>query len=138
MKGQNKYHSNAGAAFVANSTKDKGINVSRVADTRSERELILARRWAEKNDRNYRSNVNRGHGVLQDLFISGGGPFSCPLTSERNVDLVVSDESRMVAATVVQWLGSNVGFCFLEESLREMGYRLERPELDSDSKADAA
>jgi len=30
----------------------------------------------------------------------------------------------IVAATVIQWLGSNVGMSFLEESLGSCGYRI--------------
>ena len=36
------------------------------------------------------------------------------------------ERDRIVAATVIQWLGSNVGFGFLEEALRKCGYRIER------------
>lgn len=33
---------------------------------------------------------------------------------------------RVVAATVIQWLGSNVGFAFVETALRKCGYRVSR------------
>ncbi len=31
---------------------------------------------------------------------------------------------RFVAATVIQWLGTNIGFCFLNECLAERGYKI--------------
>ena len=33
-----------------------------------------------------------------------------------------------VAATVIQWLGTNVGFVFLEEVLKEAGYAVQKVE----------
>ena len=36
-----------------------------------------------------------------------------------------SQRDATVAATVVQWLGTNVGFCWLEETLTKAGYRVE-------------
>lgn len=38
----------------------------------------------------------------------------------------LTQRDATVAASVVQWLGTNVGFCFLEETLRDAGYRIER------------
>ncbi|HXJ61825.1 MAG TPA: hypothetical protein VNU68_34730, partial [Verrucomicrobiae bacterium] len=36
----------------------------------------------------------------------------------------ITDNERYVAATVVQWLGTNCGFAFLMEALRKAGYRI--------------
>ena len=35
-----------------------------------------------------------------------------------------TERDRIVAATVVQWLGSNCGMSFLREALRRCGYRV--------------
>jgi hypothetical protein len=39
-----------------------------------------------------------------------------------------SQRDATVAATVIQWLGTNVGFCWLEETLKKAGYSVEREE----------
>ncbi len=38
----------------------------------------------------------------------------------------LSEGERKVAATVIQWLGSNVGMSFMREALEECGYRIEQ------------
>lgn len=39
-------------------------------------------------------------------------------------DRPLTQEEVTVSATVIQWLGSNVGWCFLGEALRECGYEI--------------
>jgi hypothetical protein len=34
----------------------------------------------------------------------------------------ITARERFIVATVIQWLGSNVGFCFLREVLKSCGY----------------
>ena len=34
----------------------------------------------------------------------------------------INERDRMIVATVIQWLGSNVGFSFLHETLKDFGY----------------
>jgi hypothetical protein len=34
----------------------------------------------------------------------------------------ITERDRIITATVIQWLGSNVGLAFLQESLRRCGY----------------
>ena len=43
--------------------------------------------------------------------------FLAPLTK-------ITDRDRLVSATVVQWLGTNCGLCFLRETLEEAGYKI--------------
>lgn len=81
-------------------------------------EKALADGWEKENVR--RPNVNLGQGILQDLFIERGDHVAL---SNKLVHRITDDE-RMVAATVVQWLGTNCGRCFLEECLRECGYEI--------------
>ena len=38
----------------------------------------------------------------------------------------ISDRDREIAATVVQWLGSPVGFGFVEKALEDCGYVVKR------------
>ena len=69
------------------------------------REIIFARRWEDENT-GMRSVLNW-------------------LLGPHNQQVDVTERERTVAATVVQWLGSPIGFNFLEEALEECGYKLE-------------
>lgn len=62
------------------------------------REVAFATRWTRANS-----------GYTHTLEYLLGKP---------NERAVVSDRDRMVAATVIQWLGSNVGMSFLEDVIR--------------------
>lgn len=88
---------------------NRGHHHDRTSDPRLTKEKALADAWEE-------SNKNRG--ILQGLFISGGLQF------DEKLELKIKFRDRMVAATVIQWLGSNVGFCFLETVLKKIGYKL--------------
>src|SRR5690349_3156433 len=61
------------------------------------RELAFAKAWKLEDSRNH---------YLEYLI---GKP---------NERAVVSDRDRMVAATIIQWLGSSVGMSFLEDVIR--------------------
>jgi hypothetical protein len=39
-----------------------------------------------------------------------------------------TERDRIVAATLMQWLGSNCGMSFLREALDRVGYRIQYPE----------
>lgn len=43
---------------------------------------------------------------------------------EFHSPVFVTKRDSEVASTIIQWLGSNVGFCFLEQVLRSLGYKL--------------
>lgn len=42
----------------------------------------------------------------------------------RRFPWVIGPRERTIVATVIQWLGSNCGFSFLQEALRRAGYRI--------------
>lgn len=46
-----------------------------------------------------------------------------------------TDRDRRVAATVIQWLGSNVGMCFLSQALTEAGGGLIWPKMSAELRA---
>lgn len=78
-------------------------------------EKAFADLWEKENEMD--SNINYGNGVLQGLF------------SERARWQIihrheVSDDERMIAATVVQWLGTNCGRAFMEEALGKCGLKI--------------
>lgn len=98
-----------------------GIRPQRCQD--NPRELAFQQHWLRENK--IRPGFNSGHGILQGLFIDYKDPFSS--FSGKQV-LEITPRDRQVVATVIQWLGSNVGFCFLEETLKDCGYVIRRVE----------
>lgn len=97
-------------------TPDKGINVIRVKH--NEREMAFAECWAEECEP--KRWLNQGQGLVQNLFFKAEDrwPF-------RNVmRMWLSKRERMIAATCIQWLGSNCGWAFLNEALKKCGYRI--------------
>ena len=82
------------------------------------REAVVARRWEEACE--HKPHINHGYGTLQDLFFkpAGRGMFFDTCIHE------VTDVEKYVVATVVQWLGSNIGMNFIESALRDCGYRV--------------
>jgi hypothetical protein len=94
------------------------------------REQVFAEEWAEQNQRV--PGLNYGQGLLQDLMVTQ--------RDARPGDLAVRDHhrffrrlrvafgvtlrERVIVATVIQWLGSNVGWCFLEKCINRCGYDL--------------
>ena len=70
------------------------------------REAVFSKKWQKENKTNK---------LLQRLFITNDGPWrSCEATNITNRD-------KVIAATVIQWLGTNVGFCWLCETLAMCG-----------------
>lgn len=84
----------------------------------SERERVFAELWAEREDS--RRGMGHGGGILQDLMIVGNT--SAGVFPNGQVVFEIDDRDRTIAATLMQWLGSNVGFGFLEEMLRRCGF----------------
>lgn len=83
-------------------------------------EDIFLRRWQKENERS--PGLNYGYGVLQLLLtptrIRNDGLFSCP--GAPYYVPPVSQRDAEVAATVIQWLGTSGGRCFMEAAEREI------------------
>lgn len=75
------------------------------------REKIIADAWEKENARSGLLNTLLGH-----------------------VGEQASQRDEKVAAEIVQWLGSNCGWCFLENIIKQLGYKLER-ELNTENPA---
>lgn len=80
------------------------------------REVAFAERW----------QIEQNEGRILAWLLTAHKPerqqppfYSPPLPRET------TKRERQVAATVIQWLGSNVGFSFLQVALRNCGYRIE-------------
>lgn len=86
------------------------------------REKAFADEWEKTNEPKH--GIDYGYGTLQDLFFTGT-PF-CVFGDRPRCTKVISLRERMIVATVIQWLGSNIGWCWLTTTLRACGYRLER------------
>jgi len=84
----------------------------------------LERAFAEVWEEEAAPNPQRGSGsgLVQSLLITGQNPFS--MFSGGTVVEKVTIRDRQLVATIIQWLGSNVGWCFLETALRRAGYKI--------------
>ena len=95
-------------------TKHKSLRPDRAAVNASER--IFAEEWAKINKAV--SHVNHGRGALECILLpyvkSPLDPFGYEHVGE------ISQRDADVAATVIQWLGTHVGQCFLLETIRKI------------------
>lgn len=91
------------------------------------RERVFAEAWEADNPRRY-EGVSR---TLECLFTvptpkghrGAWRPFGSDATyARRAFGTGPTYRDRVVAATVIQWLGSNVGFAFVVDCLRRCGY----------------
>lgn len=83
------------------------------------RERVFADEWEKEAQPN--PGLNFGFGALQDLLIdrSPGDPrFARRFVAE------IGPRDAMIVATIMQWLGTNVGWCWLEQTLKKAGYRV--------------
>lgn len=90
---------------------DRAKHVGRYVDRLTKdnpREVSFAERWAEENNER----------------MLAGDSFGCTL--EVLLGRKATQLDATSAATLMQWLGSNVGFSFMEESLRRAGYKIQR------------
>lgn len=69
--------------------------------------------WLKWNEP--RAGVNDGNGILQDLFIERG-----PNMFSRKWIADISPRERWIVATIIQWLGTNVGMSFLYEVFQQV------------------
>lgn len=92
-----------------------GYKPHRTIYDRGDLERIFAYHWFERNDaRSSRSTL-----LLQSLLNDSGDEFE-PMTQR----------DARVAATVVQWLGTNVGFSFVCQAFRDAGYDIREKKDD--------
>lgn len=83
------------------------------------REMEFARLWEQEHaPRNGRADLS------QELMRRPAkrGEQRDPLWNRGPVAWVLTRRDRIILATIVQWLGSNIGFDFLRRALRECGY----------------
>jgi hypothetical protein len=90
------------------------------------REKVFAEKWIQENKK--RRGINWGYGILQDLFIVADTKWF--LSNPGRIVAKINPRDRFIVATVIQWLGSNVGFCFLRECLDKCGYKIVKKDND--------
>lgn len=96
-------------------SKNTGFHEKRtkINDSTGKLEKSLADLWDKENIPN--RNVNYGMGILQDL---------CYNNRCGDYYAHIDEDTRAVVATVVQWLGTNIGRCFLEQAFREADWTI--------------
>jgi len=95
---------------------NRGHRYERTQFPSGDLEKAFADQWEEENEE--RRGINYGQGLLQDLFIERRSVLTQWTT-------VISRRERWIAATVIQWLGTNCGFAFLIRCLNKCGYSIE-------------
>lgn len=108
---------------ILNEYKEKnniGLFIDRTKYTSgsSELELNYSKEWYNINKIN--AGVNYGNGILQDLFIRSKND---PLRTTEAI-FNITNRERQIVATVIQWLGSNIGSSFVEKVLNKSGYKI--------------
>ena len=96
--------------------EEKGFKHERVKY--NDREMAFYNVW--KKDNEVSPGLNYGNGTLQDLFME---PNRSPLRSAE-CKVYIEPRDRYIAATVIQWLGTNVGMGFLHEVFNSIGMLL--------------
>jgi len=108
--------------YEGNVKVNRGLDTSRLIPSHNNpREIAFAEEWERQNVD--RRGVDYGFGILQDLFIqspSGG----LNIRWDRKCRARITKRDRFIVATVIQWLGSNVGMSFLHAALAKCGYRI--------------
>jgi len=86
---------------------NKGFKHERIEHNPLEKAFF--EQWMEENKP--LAHINNGHGILQDLFIERTGELQ-----QRKWIAEINNRDRWIVATVIQWLGTNVGMGFLRET----------------------
>lgn len=76
------------------------------------REKVFSEEWQIENK--IIPWMNQGRGTLQNLMIN----------KDNTTVFYITENDRVIVATVIQWLGTNIGFSFLERTLKKCGYKL--------------
>lgn len=82
-------------------------------------ERAFADGW--ENENKPYPGINYGWGTLQDLMVRQRIPYA--LSGER-IPFWITQRVAVIVATVIQWLGTNCGFAFLDNVLRKCGHTI--------------
>lgn len=96
--------------------KHEGFHTRRLSpEADNPREVAFAEQWKQENDDNQL--------LLRLLLGPEENPLS-PFGGKRERFAEVTQENASVAATIAQWLGSNIGMSFLDLALSRCGYKV--------------
>jgi hypothetical protein len=101
-----------------NGKKNIGLYSDRLKFDEQGRETAFSEHWTKEN-----ISAAYRYGILQDLFIHSTQPLA-PLRDERTCLIKIQNRDRLIVATIIQWLGSNVGWCWLNEAVNKAGYKI--------------
>jgi hypothetical protein len=95
-------------------------------------ERAFAEEWESENTGGYRSHTAYQRGILQALlnysvrkngeYVRSYG-FNMSGIREKTA-FQINQRDATIVATIIQWLGTNVGFCFLRKCLGKAGYEI--------------
>lgn len=100
-----------------NGSNNLGWQTHRLNYDKEDIENALSAHWRKENKK--RAGINNGQGILQDLMFHSKG---IGWNSGYKRMLKITNRERLIVATIIQWLGTNVGFCWLQEALNNAGY----------------
>lgn len=109
--------------------RHRGMSYRRIEH--SHREHAFAKAWERENTPTVGAGL-RDFGVVQALMFNqnphaAGAPRAHPcFWWEYPLRFWITNKEAAIAATVIQWLGSNVGFDFLRRTLAACGYKVVR------------
>lgn len=83
------------------------------------REKIFADKWKQENDPP--PFLNSGIGILTHLLCSRPAKFPS-IPGGHEIYCHLTQEEATAAASAIQWLGSNCGWCWLEDCIRACGF----------------
>ena len=98
-----------------NGSKNLGFKTERLQFDKKDKENVFSKSWRNENKKS--RGLGFGQGILQNLFFSVVDNYHQPTRK-----LIITNRDRFVTATAIQWLGTNVGFCWLRETLAKAGY----------------
>ena len=101
----------------SNGSKNLSWRSDRLKFNSNDIENAFSSHWKKENERVI--GISYGEGILQNLFFDIVNKYN-----DIECMLEINNRDRLVAATVIQWLGTNVGFCFLKETLSDAGYKI--------------
>jgi hypothetical protein len=88
----------------------------------NKKEKVFSDEWKEQNK--IQHHINYGYETLQCLMIG----------KDRKPLYYITQNDRVIVATVIQWLGTNIGFYFLEKALKKCGYKIVKEEIINELK----
>lgn len=96
------------------------------------KEKVFAEAWKKANDPP--GFLNGGNGVL--LLLLCTMPANAPWGPGYRISRHLTQEEATAAASAIQWLGTNCGWCWLEETIRDCGFDIV-PHMSADLRESA-